>query len=160
MQTDAVEMTEEDRAQLRQHLAVYLGRKPEEDELKERYKNVHDDRIGAHKRLLQVMTEKRIPICKSREYPYQVSIVNKKRKTAPKATDYLDTVESKWGQAARAEVEQDTKRRCTEVKEAPTLKLSKRDEPVSAPSSAPAPALGETPKPVRYDEDNSADESE
>jgi hypothetical protein len=160
-------ISEEDRAALRNSLTVYLGKKPLEDDLKERSKAVHDERIAAQKQVLNIMSEKNIPQCKSVEFPYQVSLINKKRKTAPKTSDYLDTVEQRWGSSARSEVEQETKRRCTEVKEAPTLKLVKVDQPEvleqstsSAPLLPPAAAVAAVPVAPRYDEDDPEDESE
>ena len=153
-----LDITDADRAALRNNLAIYLGKKPLEDELKERSKTVHDERVAAQKQVLQIMSEKKIPICKSSEFPFQVSLINKKRKTAPKATDYLDTVEQRYGAPARNEVEQETKRRCTEVKEAPTLKLTKV-EGADMPAIAPAQSAPATPvvAPPRYDENNDED---
>jgi len=156
-------ISEEDRAALRNSLAIYLGKKPIEDDLKERSKAVHDERIAAQKQVLSIMSDKGIPLCKSVEFPYQVSLINKKRKTAPKASDYLDTVEQRWGSGARSEVEQETKRRCTEVKEAPTLKLVKIDQPEvlePAAPSAQAALLPPVPAAPRYDENDPDDESE
>lgn len=95
-----------------------------------------------------------------------MSLINKKRKTAPKASDYLDTLEVLEGSAKRKQVEQETKRRCTDFKEAQTLKLVKLDNGggalnvhASASGAALPPAPPAQPAPPRYDEDDDSDES-
>lgn len=155
-------ITEQEKQALKDNFAIYLGKKPEEDDLKARLKQLKDERGAAHERVLQTMTTKKIPMIKSADYGYQISCINKKRKTAPKVADYLDTIEALHGAEFRTRIDRETKKRCTEVKEAQTLKLVKLDgvgvlhmqaDQATAAAAAAASAL------PRYDEDAS-DESE
>ena len=157
-------ITEEERLALKANFDVYLGKKPLEDDLQSQLKHIKEERAAAQRRVQATMSEKRIPICKSADYGYQVSLINKKRKAAPKASDYLDTVEQMYGAAKRKQVDQETKRRCTDIKEAQTLKLVKLDasgasakKKPSASGSAAQEAAEDAPP--RYDEEDGSDES-
>jgi hypothetical protein len=130
------------RLQLKQDLAEYLRSKPTEEELKAQLKEIRTTRCTINDRILQTMDTAAIPKCTSRDYGYEVSVVNKKRTTAAKPKELLECLEELYGPQARQRVEELAKTRFEVVKESKSLKLQKIDgatgKRVNADGSLPA----------------------